>query len=267
MEISLIGRRALVTGSSRGIGFEIAKTLGLAGAKVALCARNRNELRAALRRLEESNIECLGITVDLERAGSEKKTLRAVVESWDGLDILVNNVGGIAQTGNFDQLSDAAWNGCFLLNLMPTVRFCRAAIPHLQLSKHARIINISSMVATQPGRMNPHYSAFKAAVLNLTKHLSGAYAKDKILVNSISPGIIHTEGWDEYIRTKAAREGISLKKCRASENRRAIKNVPLHRLGHGSEVAALAAFLASDHSAFITGTNHRVDGGRVQSVN
>ena len=266
MEINLDGRIALITGSSRGIGFEIAKTFGRCGAKVAICAHHRQELRTAEHQLQALGIACVAVVADLERAGSTPRILGRVLRRWGGLDILVNNVGGIAETGRFEDLSDAAWLASFRLNLLPTVRFCRAAIPHLLRSRCPRIINLSSMVAAQPGSFNPHYSAFKAAILNLTKHLAGAYAKHHLLVNCISPGIIHTAGWDGYIKNKAEEDGISLARSQAKENRRAIKNVPLKRLGTCQEVANLAAFLASDQASFITGANHRIDGGRVQSA-
>jgi len=266
MEISLKGKIALITGSSRGIGLEIAEAFGSAGAKVAICARQQREINAALGRLRKAKIECIGVAVDLEKAGSEKTTLKRVLKEWGAIDILVNNVGGITQTGRFEDLSDRDWLDSISLNLMPTVRFCRVAIPYLLQSTTPRIINIASMVAAQPGSYNPHYSASKAAIVNLTKHLSGIYGKQRLLVNCISPGIIHTEGWDEYIFEKAKDEKIPLSRCKRKENRRAVKFVPLGRLGHGKEVASLAAFLASDHAAFITGSNYRVDGGRVQSA-
>jgi NAD(P)-dependent dehydrogenase (short-subunit alcohol dehydrogenase family) len=266
MNISLEGKIALITGSSRGIGFEIARTFGLSGAKVAICARHRGELKLAEAKLRALGITCLSVVTNLEKPGSEHRTLKCVLRKWGGLDILVNNVGGIAQTGRFEDLTDRAWTDSFQLNLMPTVRFCRASIPHLLKSQCPRIINLSSTVAAQPGSFNPHYSAFKAAIINLTKHLAGLYAKDNLLVNSISPGIIHTEGWDEYIKNKAAQQGLPLPLCKAMENKRAVKNVPLKRLGNRHEVAALAVFLASDHASFITGTNHRVDGGKVLSA-
>ncbi|MDQ3000785.1 MAG: SDR family oxidoreductase [Fibrobacterota bacterium] len=263
---NLENRIVLVTGSSRGIGKEIAVVLGQAGAKVAICARDRKELDIAIADLRREKITCLSVLTDVEKAGSAKAVVGKVREAWGGLDILVNNVGGLARTGHFEDLDDKAWSDSFNLNLMPMVRFCREALPLLKKSSHPRIINISSMVASQPGAFNPHYSTFKAAVLNLTKNLSGAYAKDGILVNSISPGIIQTEGWDQYIKEKAKKEGITAKHCREIENLRASEIVPLKRLGTVREVADLAAFLASDQASFITGSNHRVDGGRVLSI-
>ncbi len=262
----LKGRTALVTGSSRGIGKAIAQALGQAGAKVAICARDRKELNLASADLRREKINCISILIDVEKPDSAKTVLRKIRKEWGGLDILVNNVGGLIQSGQFEELDDMAWMSSFQLNLMPTVRFCREALPLLKKSAHPRIINISSMVASQPGAYNPHYSTFKAAILNLTKHLSGAYAQDGILVNSISPGIIHTEGWEQYISTKAETDGIPLDRCAEIENKRASEKVPLKRLGKVREVADLAAFLASDQASFITGSNHRVDGGRVLSI-
>jgi 3-oxoacyl-[acyl-carrier protein] reductase len=259
-------RIALVTGSSRGIGKAIAMALGQAGAKVAICARERKELEAARAGLRKLGIPCISILTDVEKPGSALSVIRKIRAEWGGLDILVNNVGGLIESGRFEELDDKAWSASFQLNLMPTVRFCRESLPLLKKSRHPRIINISSMVASQPGSFNPHYSTFKAAILNLTKHLSGAYAKDGILVNCISPGIIHTEGWELYIRAKAEAEGIPEAACAEAENKRAAENVPLKRLGKVGEVADLAAFLASDQASFITGGNHRVDGGRVLSI-
>lgn len=262
----LKNRIALVTGSSRGIGKAIALALGHAGAKVAICARDRKELDLACADFRREKIPCISVLVDVEKTNSAKAVIRKIRHAWGGLDILVNNVGGMKQTGHFEDLDDAAWISSFQLNLMPTVRFCREALPLLKKSPHPRIINISSMVATQPGAFNPHYSTFKAALLNLSKHLSAVYAKDGILVNCISPGIIHTEGWDRYIADKADAEGISAERCGEIENKRAAENVPLKRLGKVREVAELAAFLASEKASFITGGNHRVDGGRVLSI-
>ena len=266
MVIDLKDRIALVTGSSRGIGLEIARTLGLSGAKVAICARDRAELKVATTQLKAAGVCCIAGVANLAKEGSSERVVNRVLKEWGGLDILINNVGGIPQTGPFEALADEAWIDAFQLNLMPTVRFCRTAMPHLQKSRYPRIVNLSSMVAAQPGSYNPHYSAFKAAIVNLTKHLAGVYAKDGVLVNCISPGIIHTEGWDLYIAGKAAEQGMALAQCQAEENGRAVQNVPLKRLGLPQEVAGLVAFLASDHGAFITGSNYRVDGGRVQAA-
>jgi 3-oxoacyl-[acyl-carrier protein] reductase len=216
--------------------------------------------------LRREKIACISILADVGKPRSAKSVIGKIVEEWGGLDILVNNVGGLIETGQFEDLDDEAWSSSFQLNLMPTVKFSREALPHLKRSRHPRIINVSSMTATQPGSFNPHYSAFKAAILNLSRHLAGVYAKDGILVNSISPGIIHTEGWDQYIEDKAKAEGIPIDRCREAENKRAAENVPLKRLGKVREVADLVAFLASDQASFITGGNHRVDGGRVLSV-
>lgn len=116
------------------------------------------------------------------------------------------------------------------------------------------------------GFVLPRYSTFKAAILNLTKHLSGAYAKHGILVNGISPGIIHTEGWELYISIKVKAEGIAVELCSETENKRASENVPLKRLGKVREVADLTSFLASDQGSFIAVSNHRVEGGRVLSI-
>jgi len=223
MEISLKGKIALITGSSRGIGLEIAEAFGSAGAKVAICARQQREINAALGRLRKAKIECIGVAVDLEKAGSEKTTLKRVLKEWGAIDILVNNVGGITQTGRFEDLSDRDWLDSISLNLMPTVRFCRVAIPYLLQSTTPRIINIASMVAAQPGSYNPHYSASKAAIVNLTKHLSGIYGKQRLwLIASPRASSIPKDGTNIFLRKQRTKKfhfrGVSERKTAALLN-------------------------------------------------
>lgn len=266
MNLNLKGSVAIVTGSSRGIGFEIARQMGLAGARVAICARDPDELKTAAANLHKLDIETKTFSLDLVNKEAAGILVNDVIRTWGQLDILVNNVGGLPQTGNFLTLDDESWLESFNLNIMTMVRFSREAIPHLRKSKNPRILNVSSFVAKQPGKMNPHYSVVKAGVLNLTKHLAGFLANDQILVNSISPGIIHTEGWDDYIQTKSAEEKRELAEVEAAENKRATQSVPLGRLGRPEEVAALAVYLCSPQASFTTGADYMIDGGKRMTI-
>jgi len=264
--IDLKNHVAIVTGSSKGIGFEIARQLGLAGAKVVLCARNEDELLIAKSQLEKQGIQVIAKPFDLTNKDSAADLIKIVIDKWGQIDILVNNVGGIKKTGDFFSLSDGDWLDAFDLNLLTMVRFSREAIPYLKNSKCGRIINLSSFVAKQPGKMNPHYSAMKAAILNLTKHLSNHLASTDVTVNAISPGNIATEGWAQHIAKKAKDEGCSIEEVSKGENGRASQSIPKGRLGTPCEVAALALFLCSPAASYITGVDYLADGGKRVSI-
>lgn len=268
MTINLKNRVALVTGSSKGIGLQIALALGESGAKVTICARNEEELIQAHEQMNqrEYRIQSSFVVVDATKDDAAQKAVDHVINKWGSLDILVNNVGGITQTGHFVNLSDQDWYDCFTLNTMTVVRFCREAIPFLKKSNSPRIINISSFVAMQPGAFNPHYSACKSSIVNLSKYLSNYLAKDGILVNCVSPGVIHTEGWNNYISKKSIQENKPIEEIKDAEECRVVRHVPLNRFGFSEEVGSVVVFLASDAAAFITGDNLRIDGGRTKSV-
>jgi NAD(P)-dependent dehydrogenase (short-subunit alcohol dehydrogenase family) len=255
-------RVALVTGGSRGLGLDMALALSSRGMRVAICARQTEALRRAEQALKRHGHPVLCIQADVTDPDAGERVVREVASKWRRLDILVNNCGGHPTRGRFLELTDQDWLDVFNLNVMTVVRFCRAAVPHLRESACPRIINISSVVAQQPGAYNPHYSSAKCAVTHLSTHLSRVLAADGILVNAISPGIIDTDGWRQYIQEKAAELGSSVPEVRAQEHRRAVAQIPLSRIGDGEEVAALVAFLASDEASYITGASLTVDGGK-----
>jgi NAD(P)-dependent dehydrogenase (short-subunit alcohol dehydrogenase family) len=259
-------RVAIISGASQGIGYACAQYLGLSGMIVVIVARNDSNLEQAHQNLEKLGITHHCVSCDLAKPEATKHVIRETIDIFNRIDVLVNNVGGVAKAGKFEELSDQDWIDSFNLNCMSVVRFCRDALPYLRKSSQARIINISSFVAKQPGLFNPHYSASKAAILNLTKHLANTLAADGILVNSVSPGNIHTEYWDAYISEAARQEQQLLEVIQERENRRVTEPTPLKRLGKPEEIAALVHFLASSQSSFITGENFTVDGGRTKTI-
>ena len=263
---SLESRTAIVTGSSKGIGFETAKELGLAGAKVVLCGRHPETLADAHSELLRLKITCVAKVVDLSEPDGAEQLVRHAIDEYQGIDVLVNNVGGLNRTGTFSELDDEDWVHAFNLNFLSVVRMCRQALPYLKESSAPRIINVLSMVAKQPGAYNPHYSTMKAAVLNLTKHLGRSLATQGILGNAVSPGIVDTPAWSTYIAQKAASEKRSVSEVKTEEDRRASVSSPLGRLGQSSEIARLIHYLASDLAAFIVGENIAIDGGRMHSI-
>lgn len=265
-EMSLKNLRALVTGSSHGIGLEIARAFAVAGAEVILCGRNPGSLEEAKKSLRGLTGKVEAVQVDATDAKSVKSLFETIVKKGNRLDILVNNVGGARPFGGFFDLTDEDWRGSFDFNFMSMVYFAREAIPFLRASRQASILNISSVPAHQPGRFNPHYSAAKAAMVNLSKHLSNLLAPENILVNTLCPGTLDGGGWERNIRDKAERENLDFAAAEAKMREEENKKVPLNRVGTPKDIAAMAVFLASTQARFITGECIHIDGGVTRSI-
>ncbi|MDZ4726956.1 MAG: SDR family oxidoreductase [Leptospira sp.] len=262
----LHNRVAIVTGASKGIGLGIAKEFAEQGANLVLCARNKTGLKNILNDFGPKQSRVETIDVDLSQKNSAKSIVDFTLGKFGKIDIIVNNVGGITQTGQFEDLNDSDWIDSLELNLLSSVRLIREAIPLLRKSDYGRVINISSFVAKEPGKFNPHYSASKAGLLNLSKYLSNYLANDHITVNTISPGNIETEGWEDYIENKSSSENIDINIIRDQEQKRVIASIPLGRQGKVVEIARMVSFLASDNGSYITGANIVIDGGKLRSL-
>ncbi len=166
----------------------------------------------------------------------------------------------------FDQLTDEDWLEILNFNVISAVRAVRAVLPYMRKQKWGRIINISSESGTQPDAFMPHYNASKAALNNLTKSLSKAYAQDGILVNTVSPAFIMTPLVSDMLGKMAREQQISSEEVTKQFLAANRPHIELKRPGESEEVAAAVVFLASEQASFITGTNLRVDGGSVASV-
>jgi len=268
MEKELTGRTAIITGGSRGIGRAIAIALAKNGVCVIICGRNQGTLQQTIEEINKSNwcsptLRCEYRVVDVMQPGQIEKIF---IEPPENIDILVNNVGGAEKFGDFFTLTDKDWLNAFNLNLMSMVRFCRLAIPLLKKSPSPRIINISSLVARQPGRFNPHYGTAKTGMLYLNKYLANELARYGILVNAICPSTIEGGGWEKNIRDRANRTGMSLEEAEAAMKSEEVAKSPLGRMGQLKDVAELVVFLASEKANFITGQVFDVDGGVRRSI-
>ena len=266
MELGLKGKVAVVTGSSKGIGYSIASALAHEGCQVVISARSKDDLEKAAAAMQGAGGNVHSIVADVNKPDDIKRLIDETVKKFGTIHILVNNAGGIGRFAPFEDLTDEEWMALFQLNLLSAVRACRAALPWMQKQKWGRIINISSESGTQPDALMPHYNASKAALNNLTKSLSKAYGKDNVLVNTVSPAFIRTPLVEEMLAEQARLHGLSIELAERNfleENR---PNIVLGRAGRSDETAGIVVFLASEQSSFITGANYRVDGGSVASI-
>ena len=251
---------ALVIGGSRGIGRSVTDRLVAEGCKTIATARNHWQFQPDGPVSGEAG-SCLAFQADVNDPKAMENLIAFIDETWGHLDILVNNAGGVPMSGPFDELGDYSWKCALELNLISTARTTRLALPLLR-RRGGSVVNIASFVAQTPGDWNPHYSAAKAALINLTQHLAHREAPNMVRFNAVSPGHIDTDGWRDGLTGRAERTGVPLEVTFRAEKERIAGLVPLRRLGVPSEIAAAVWFLASNQGSYVTGVNLQVDGGR-----
>lgn len=251
MDLGLRGRKAIITGGSRGIGRAIAETLADEGCDVALCSRGAEGVEEAKKALEAKGVRAFGRAVDVGDKEALESFLSDAISELGGLDILVSNPSG----GN--GVSEKDWKGNFEVDVMGAVRSVNAAVPALAQSDGGSVIFISSTAALETFMGPTSYNAMKAALITHSNGLSQALAGQGIRVNTVCPGPIMIEGgaWD-MIKThnSAMYDGT-------------VAQIPTGRLGTAQEIADAVAFLASPRSAFTTGVNLVIDGGFTKRVN
>lgn len=247
MSFDLAGRRALVTGASRGIGRAIAVAYAQAGADVALLARNGDLLAEVAREVESEGRRAVVATADVLDAEGVRAAVAGAIADLGGLDVLVNNAGGNSFSIPVAQMRMSGWDKTMNLNLGSIVHVTQEALPALG-EGGGSIINVSSVAGLRGAPTMAHYGAAKAALISLTQSLAIETAWMGVRVNALVPGWIETDLTD-FLRSSDDAEQAALAR------------VPMQRWGRAEEIADPAVFLASDAASFMTGQVLVVDGG------
>ncbi len=268
MDLQLKGRRALVTGSSSGIGEGIARMLAGEGCAVVVHGRNRERAEKVAADIKAAGVAIGDLSTD-EGTASVHDQARAALGG--NIEILINNAGG-SSTGNTTkspiEISIEDYVSNYHANALSSVRLCRLAVPDMVAAKFGRVINVSSAVAVQPNNLGADYSGAKSALNNFTVSLAGSLKGVGVTVNTVSPGVIAVDGLVRFGRKKYGNENLTVEEV---TQRLAAEKVfdlpPAGRLGLPEDLALIICTLASPRSGFVTGANYRVDGGLVRGLN
>ena len=243
--MSLAGKVALITGGSRGIGFATAKIMSENGATVVITGKDSERLAKSVLKIPNS----IGIVADIRKTDEVKNVVSKTIEKFGKLDILVNNAGIFPKIKQLHEIDEDEWNEILDVNLTGQFRFTKEAIPHLQKTSGS-IINISSDAGLKAyqGFNADAYSATKAALIILTKCWALEYAKYKIRVNCICPGVVDTDMTKPFLKTQQDKDFMN-------------NEHPIGRIGKPEEIAKAIMYFVSDDASWTTGAVLAVDGG------
>jgi NAD(P)-dependent dehydrogenase (short-subunit alcohol dehydrogenase family) len=268
MDLKLKGKRAIVTGSSSGIGEGIARMLVQEGCAVVVHGRNRERAEKVAADIKAAGVAIGDLSTDEGAAAVHAAALTAL---GGNIEILVNNAGG-SSTGNSSKkpadISVEDWISNYHTNTLAAVRLCRLSVPEMVANKFGRIINVSSAVAVQPNNLGADYSGAKAALNNFTVSLAGSLNGVGVTVNTVSPGVVMVDGLIRFGRKRYGDDNLTIEEITTKMAADKIFQLPpAGRLGIPEDLAIVTCMLASPLSGFITGANYRVDGGQIRSLN
>jgi 3-oxoacyl-[acyl-carrier protein] reductase len=262
VDLGLRDRPALVVAASRGLGFACARALAAEGARVALCARTREAAQEASERIgSETGSEVVALQADVGTADGATGFVRSASEQLGGCQILVANAGG-PKPGPAQDMADRDWLAAVELNFLSTVRMAREALPHMRRAGYGRIVAITSSAVKEPIPNLALSNAARAATTGFLKTLAREVAAEGITVNALLPGRVLTDRIRALARERAGSTDVTEEEALAQQ----AADVPMGRLGRPEEVGEVAAFLASERAAYLTGCMLSVDGGMLRSL-
>lgn len=256
MDLGLKGKNAAITGSSQGIGYAIAKSLAEEGCNVALSARNQDRLDQAVADFKAKGVKAVGIICDLSNEEGCGKFIEEAATALGGIDILVNNVGGMIP-GTIESVTPEIWDTILNTNLMSFVHTTKYAVPHIKKSNAGRILNVSGVTGTQllPGALTTTIP--NTAIHGFAKIMAAELGPDNITVNTICPGFTATESWGPRAEAMAKVKGITSDQMRDGISNQTL----LGRWAETQEIGDAAAWIVSEKNSYQTGTVVEICGG------
>lgn len=249
MENRFLNKIAIVTGGAGGIGAAICHKLASEGAIVVICDIDKTAMKDLQNNLESLNLKALSYCVDISSPDECKKMVADLIERFGRIDLLANNAG-INRRGDLLSITEEDWSLSFDININSMFHLCRAVLPHMIEAGGGAIVNTASQWGLYPAPNHIAYNVTKAAVASFTKNLARDYAPQKVRVNAVCPGEIHTPMLEKGVKGA----GKTIADLDAL--------VPFGRIGHASEVAAVVAFLMSDEAAFMCGSLVEITGAQ-----
>lgn len=244
----LTDRVALVTASTKGIGFAIAKQLGAAGASVVVCSRKEKNVDEAVAALRLENIDAHGTTAHVGNKEDRTKLINFTLDRFTKLDILVSNAAVNPHYGDLMSVTDSQWDKMLDLNVKSAFELTKEAVPHLEASGRGNVVFVSSVAGYSPMNEIGAYSVMKTTLTGLSKSLALNLARRNIRVNSIAPGIIQTDFSQALFADEA-------------EKQKWLSQIAQRRFGDPDECAEAVAFLVSDEASYISGETIGINGG------
>jgi NAD(P)-dependent dehydrogenase (short-subunit alcohol dehydrogenase family) len=252
VDLGLGGAVVLVTGGTDGLGAALADLLVAEGARVAVCGRDVERVRATESRLLASGGDAVGVRADVSDPADLDRFVTTTVSRWGRIDGVVNNAGR-SSAGGIEEVPDEEWQADYQLKVLAAVRLTRLALPYLRRAGAGSVVNVLNIGAKSPGASSLPTSVSRAAGLALTKSLSKELAPARVRVNAILVGLVESGQW----RRRAESEGRPLEELYGHLG----TGIPLGRVGKASEFADLAAYLLSSRSSYVTGSAINLDGG------
>ncbi|MGO9265269.1 MAG: SDR family oxidoreductase [Candidatus Binataceae bacterium] len=261
MDLQIAGKTALVLGGSKGLGRGVAMALAAEGVAVSVLSRGQEAIDKTVSDIKARGGRAIGVSADLADWDSVERALTTTRQQLGPIDILLNNSGG-PPPSPVSGVKPELWETQFRQMVLVFFRLTDLVVPDMKARKWGRIINIASESVVQPIAAIGISNTLRASVVGWAKTLAGEVARDGITVNTMLPGPFATDRIANVSRAMAQRQNITLEEVSA----RLANQVPVGRIGDPAEFGAIAAFLASAHAGYITGSMIRVEGGTIRSV-